>query len=77
MYGEHVYEYIYYLPVEKHTIKNIRIEILQLTGKRVKFKGSKTPTKIVLHFDVFRHCNKKRLVIISIVGFIPMDPLVR
>jgi len=50
MYCEHVYHYIYYLPVEKHTIKYIRIEFLQLTGKRVEFKGSKTPTKIVLHF---------------------------
>jgi len=50
MYGEHVYNYIYYLPVEKHTIKNIRIEILQLTDKIVEFKCSKNPTKIVLHF---------------------------
>jgi len=48
--GEHVYDYIYYLPVEKFTIKNIRKEMLQLTGKRVEFKSSKTPTKIVLHF---------------------------
>jgi len=50
MYGEHAYDYIYYLRVEKHTIKSIRIEILQLTAKRVEFKSSKTPTKIVLHF---------------------------
>ena len=49
VYGEHVYDYIY-LPVGKHTIKNIRIEILQLTGKPVEFTCSKTPTKIVLHF---------------------------
>ena len=45
MYGEQIYDYIYYLLVEKPTIKNIRIEILQLTGKRVEFKSSKTTTK--------------------------------
>jgi len=50
IYGEHVYDYIYYLPVEKHTLKNIRVEFSQMTGKRVEFKSSKTPTKIVLHF---------------------------
>ena len=50
MYGEHVCDYIKYLPVEKYTTKNIRIEILHLTGKLVEFKSSKTPTKIVLHF---------------------------
>ena len=31
--GEHIYDYIYYLPVEKPTVKNMWIEILQLTGK--------------------------------------------
>ena len=48
--GEHIYSNIYYVPVEKHTIKNIRIEMLQLTGKRVEFKSSKSPAKVVLHF---------------------------
>ena len=50
MYAEHVYDYIYYLPVEKHTIKNMRIDILQLTVKGVEFKSSKKPTKIVLNY---------------------------
>jgi len=50
LHGEHIYDNIYYLPVEKRTIKNIRIEILQLTVKRVEFKSNKTPTKIVLRF---------------------------
>jgi len=59
MYGEHVFDYIYYLPVKEHTIKSIGIEILQLTGKRVEFKSSKTPTKIVLHFRRVSHGNKK------------------
>ena len=53
MYGEHVKDNIYYLPVEKHTIKNIRIETLQLTGKWNEFKNSKTLTKVVLHFRRF------------------------
>jgi len=31
-YAQHIYDNVYYMPVEKRTIKNIRIEILQLTG---------------------------------------------
>ena len=53
MYGEHVYDYTYYLPVEKNTTKNIRIELLQLTGKRVEIKSSETPTNVVLQFRRF------------------------
>jgi len=45
IYGEHVYDCVYYLPVEKHTIKNIRIEILQLTGKRVDLRVGRRPRK--------------------------------
>jgi len=77
IYGKHVYDYIYYLPVEKRTNKNTRIEILQLTGNGVEFKCSKTPKKIVLHFRRFSTWYLKSLVIISIVHFILMNPLVR
>jgi len=35
--GEHVFDNVYYLPVEKRTFKSIGIEILQLTGKPVEF----------------------------------------
>ena len=41
--GQHVFDNVYYLPVEKRTFKNIRLEILQLTGKPVEFKSSTTP----------------------------------
>jgi len=43
--GQHVFDNVYYLPVEKRTIKSIRIEILQLTSKPVEFKSSTTPSK--------------------------------
>jgi len=32
--GQHVFDNVYYLPVEKRTFKSIRIEILQLTASR-------------------------------------------
>jgi len=48
--GEHVFDDVYYLPVEKQTFKSIRIEILQLTGKPVEFKSSTTRSEVVLHF---------------------------
>jgi len=41
---------VYYMPLEKHTIQNIRIEVLTQQGKRVGFKSSTTPLKVVLHF---------------------------
>jgi hypothetical protein len=45
---------IYYLPVEKMSFSNVRIEILQLSGGRVPFKDSKTPSQVVLHFRRYR-----------------------
>ena len=55
-YAQHIFENVYYMPVEKRTFKNIRIEILQMTGKPVPFKSSKTPSMVVLHF---RRVSKK------------------
>jgi len=50
-YGaEFLYENVYYVPVEKKTFRDIRIEILNLSGKRIAFRDSKTPLKAVLHF---------------------------
>jgi len=49
-YAQHIFDNIYYMPVEKQTFKNIRKEILQSTGKSVPFKSSKTPSMVVLHF---------------------------
>ena len=48
--GQHVFDNVYFLPVEKRTYKSIRIEILQFTGEPVEFKSSTTPSKVVLHF---------------------------
>jgi len=49
-YAQHIFDNVYNMPVEKRTFKNIRIEILQLTGEPVPFKSSKTPSMVVLHF---------------------------
>jgi hypothetical protein len=45
-----VFENVYYVPVEKRRFQDIRIELLNLEGKRVNFKDSKRPVKVVLHF---------------------------
>jgi hypothetical protein len=44
------FENIYYVPLEKRSFREIRIEILTLEGVRVPFKDNKSPTKVVLHF---------------------------
>jgi len=49
-YAEYIYNNVYYGPVEKRMFRDIRIEILNLTGERVAFEDSKTPLKRVLHF---------------------------
>ena len=50
MPSQQVFDNVHYLPVEKRTFKNIKMEILKMTEKSVVFKNSKTPTKVVLHF---------------------------
>jgi hypothetical protein len=50
LYCQHVFENIYYVPVEKRSFREIRIEALTLEGVRVPFKSSEVPTKVVLHF---------------------------
>jgi len=50
VYSKHVFNNIYYMPVETRRIRHIRIEIKDLTGKPIKFKDSKVPVKLVLHF---------------------------
>jgi hypothetical protein len=47
---EYTFDKVYYLPVEKKTIKHIRIEILKMDGARVKYKYTTNPTKLLLHF---------------------------
>jgi len=48
--GEFLYENVYYVPVEKKTFRDLRMEILNLSGERNAFRDSKTPLKAVLHF---------------------------
>jgi hypothetical protein len=46
-----IFDNTYYMPVESTAaFKNIRIEILTLTGKRVPFESRETPSRLVLHF---------------------------
>jgi len=47
---ENVFDKIYYVPVEQRKFYEIRIEFLLTNGKRVPFKDSNVPTKVVLHF---------------------------
>ena len=56
-YGvEYQFKNVYYVPLEKRMFRDIRIEILNLAGKRVPFKDSQTPLKVVLHFRrVIKH----------------------
>ena len=43
-YGaEYQFENIYYVPVEKRMFRDIRVEILNLSGERVPFTDGKTP----------------------------------
>jgi hypothetical protein len=44
------YDNIYYVPVEKKSIRHIRIEVLTLSGKPVVFSDSRDPSICVLHF---------------------------
>jgi len=43
LHGEHAYNNIYDLTVEKQTNKSIRIQILKIIGNRVEFEVSKSP----------------------------------
>jgi len=50
-YGvEYQFENMYYVPAEKRMFRDIRIEILNLSGERVPFIDGMTPLKVVLHF---------------------------
>jgi hypothetical protein len=47
---EFIFANSYYVPVESTSFKNIRIEILTLSGERVTFESGATPSRLVLHF---------------------------
>ena len=67
-YAQHIYDNVYYMPVEKRTFKNIRIEILQLSGKPVPFKSSKTPSMVLYISDAFRKKAGGLLIIYKIAS---------
>jgi hypothetical protein len=48
--GQHIFDNIYYMPVEKRRFQDVRIEVRNLEGKLATFKTSTTPVKLVLHF---------------------------
>ena len=48
--GEFLYENVCYVPAEKEMFRDMRIEILNLSGERIAFRDSKNPLKAVLHF---------------------------
>jgi len=47
---EYIFDNVHYVPVEKRMFRDVRIEILNLSGERVAFKDSKTNFNVVLHF---------------------------
>jgi hypothetical protein len=44
---QHIFDQIYYMPVQKRIFQDIRIEILTMEGKRYAFNDNKHPTKVV------------------------------
>ena len=48
--GIHLYQNIYYFPVEKSEFQDIRIEIRKLNGEPPDFQKTDVPVKVVLHF---------------------------
>ena len=50
VYCNQVFENLYYLPLEHRTFPDVSTSVVDTSGKRVAFKDSKTPAKVVLHF---------------------------
>jgi len=48
--GNHVFQNIYYLPIEQKLFHDIRIELRETNGEPAAFESSIIPTKVVLHF---------------------------
>ena len=48
--SEYLFQNVYYVPLEKKTFRDIRIEILNQAGDLIPFSDSQTPLKVVLHF---------------------------
>ena len=48
--SEYLFQNVYYVPLEKKTFRDIRIEILNQSGELIPFNDSAIPLKAVLHF---------------------------
>ena len=48
--GEHRFQNIYYLPVEKRVFQDINIQMRLMDGSTVPFEAGILPVKMVLHF---------------------------
>jgi len=47
--SEYLFQNVYYVPLEKKTFRDIRIEILNQSGELIPFNDSAIPLKAVLH----------------------------
>jgi hypothetical protein len=54
--SKYYFENVYYVLVEKRTFQDIRIEILELQGRRIPLKTTEVPMKVVLHFRRVTKC---------------------
>ena len=48
--GNHMFQNIYYLPVEKNLFQDLRIELREASGEPAALEASIIPTRVVLHF---------------------------
>ena len=48
--GKHLFQNIYYFPVEKSELQDIHIELKLLDGEPPEFQETDVPVKVVLHF---------------------------
>ena len=53
--GHHIFDKMYYVPVEKMDFHTVAIEVLTKLGARVPFPDSAKPLVVVLHFRRRRH----------------------
>jgi len=48
--SEYLFTNVYYVPLEKKTFRDIRIEILNQAEDMIPFSDSQSPLNVVLHF---------------------------
>jgi hypothetical protein len=52
--GQYKFDPIYYMPVERRYIRDIRIQINSIKGEIHKFRDNVNPVKVILHFRCVR-----------------------